>query len=49
VSGKSGRLLSWSHYTVLLQIKDRQARERRKASVIFMPQEGDAGDTGRHH
>lgn len=37
VSGKSGRLLSWSHYTVLLQVKGRQARERRKASVIFIP------------
>lgn len=27
VSGKSGRLLSWSHYNVLLQVKDRQARD----------------------
>lgn len=27
VSGKSERLLSWSHYTVLLQVKDRQARD----------------------
>ncbi|MGN0362223.1 MAG: PDDEXK nuclease domain-containing protein, partial [Bilifractor sp.] len=27
VSGKSERLLSWSHYVVLLQVKDRQARD----------------------
>lgn len=26
-SGKSGELLSWSHYAVLLQVKDKKARE----------------------
>lgn len=37
LSGKSDQLLSWTHYTVLLQVKGRQARERKKASVIFIP------------
>ena len=39
VSGKSTRLLSWSHYAVLLQVKDPKARAGTKKKQLNKPGE----------